>query len=173
MPVNSTDAEVSPLDEKVFDFADEQSFALETASDVSEQPEQKTADDDKNMMSETNFDSVAQTQNDSFFDFDDLNLLEIPPLAKKPLPEANPETPVKSVFEDSAAPTVPENIEPPKPSENTDAAPTANFSPEIIEAIAKRVVAELSDKVVREIAREITPQMTESIIREMARKKTN
>lgn len=172
-PINSTGAEVSPLGEMVYDFADDQPFAPETASDVSEQPKQETADDDKNMMSETDFDSAAQTQNDSFFDFDDLNFLEIPPLTKKPVPEAKPEVPTKSVSENSAVQPVPEIIEPPKPSENADVAPAANFSPEIIEAIAKRVVAELSDKVVREIAREITPQMTESIIREMARKKTN
>lgn len=170
-PENPTDAEVSPLDEKVYDFDDEQPFA--TATDALEQPPEKTLGNDKNTMSETNFDTVPQSQNDSFFDFDDLNFLDIPPLAKKPLPEFKPEVPTEQVSENPAVKTAAENIEPEKADKNADTAQTTNFSPEVIEAIAKRVVAELSDKVVREIAREITPQMTESIIREMARKKTN
>lgn len=172
-PVNSIDAEISPLDEKVYEFVDDQPFVLETEPDVSEQPAMETSDNNKNMMSETNFDSAPQAKNDSFFDFDDLNFLDIPPLVKKPLPEAQPEVTAEQIPESFAAETIEENKEPAEAEEKTDAAPTANFSPEIIEAIAKRVVAELSDKVVREIAREITPQMTESIIREMARKKTN
>ncbi len=57
--------------------------------------------------------------------------------------------------------------------EKKDSPETTNFSPEIIEAIAKKVMEKLSDKVIKEIAREITPQTVESVIEEMARKKTN
>jgi CheY-like chemotaxis protein/polyhydroxyalkanoate synthesis regulator phasin len=57
--------------------------------------------------------------------------------------------------------------------EKKDSPETANFSPEIIEAIAKKVMEKLSDKVIKEIAREITPQRIESVIKEIAQKKTN
>ncbi len=57
--------------------------------------------------------------------------------------------------------------------EKKDSPETANFSHEVIEAIAKKVMEKLSDKVIKEIAQEITPQRIESVIEEMARKKTN
>ncbi len=53
-----------------------------------------------------------------------------------------------------------------------DSTETANFSPEVIEAIAKRVMEKLSDKVIKEIAQEINLKMGESVIEEMERKKT-
>ncbi len=48
---------------------------------------------------------------------------------------------------------------------------TANFPPELIDAIAAKVVEKLSDKVIREIAWEVVPQMADLIIQKMAREK--
>jgi CheY-like chemotaxis protein len=48
---------------------------------------------------------------------------------------------------------------------------TANFSPEIIDAIAAKVVEKISDKVIREIAWEVVPQMTDLIVKRLAEEK--
>ena len=46
-----------------------------------------------------------------------------------------------------------------------------NFSPELIEAVAQKVIERLSDQSVREIAAEIVPQLADSIIRQMTEEK--
>jgi CheY-like chemotaxis protein len=47
----------------------------------------------------------------------------------------------------------------------------AALSPELIEAIARRVAETMSDKAIREIAWEVVPQMTDLIVRRMAEEK--
>lgn len=47
----------------------------------------------------------------------------------------------------------------------------AALSPELIEAIARRVAERMSDKAIREIAWEVVPQMTDLIVRRMAEEK--
>lgn len=44
---------------------------------------------------------------------------------------------------------------------------TENFSPELIEAVAQKVIERLSDQAVREIAAEVVPQLADSIVRQM------
>lgn len=51
------------------------------------------------------------------------------------------------------------------------AATSAAFSPEMIDAIAQRVIEKLSDSVVREIAWEVVPQQADLIIRKMVEEK--
>jgi hypothetical protein len=47
----------------------------------------------------------------------------------------------------------------------------SDLSPEAIDAIAKRVVAQLSDKVVREIAWEVVPELSELLIKQRLKEK--
>lgn len=47
----------------------------------------------------------------------------------------------------------------------------AQFSPELIDAIAQRVVEKLSDKAVKDVAWEVVPQMADLIIKKMAEEK--
>ncbi len=168
----SNKAEVSQFDAKIFQFEDEKPFTQETDFEVSEPetpeankfPEYSAINNDKSMTSDTNFNPTAQAPDASFFDFDDLNLLEVPQIAKKPLPKVEPETVVEET--------------PPKPEESIveekkDLPETTNLSPEVIEAIAKRVIEKLSSQVVREIAQELTPQAVEAMIKETAQKKAN
>jgi DNA-binding response OmpR family regulator len=48
---------------------------------------------------------------------------------------------------------------------------STQFSPELIEAVANRVVEKLSDKAVREIAWEVVPQLADLIVKRMAEEK--
>jgi len=52
------------------------------------------------------------------------------------------------------------------PASSASPANLSDLSPEAIDAIAKRVVAQLSDKVVREIAWEVVPQLSELLIKQ-------
>lgn len=52
-----------------------------------------------------------------------------------------------------------------------DAAQFSNLSPEIIDAIAAKVVEKISDQVIREIAWEVVPQMTDLIVKRLAEEK--
>jgi DNA-binding response OmpR family regulator len=169
---DSTKAEVSQLDDKIFQFEDEQPFTPEikpefsakTTPDAKKFPEYSAISDEKNMASGANFKASAQIPDASFFDFDDLNLLEVPQIAKKPLPKVEPETVVEQIPEEPEESIV---------EEKKDSTETTNLSPEVIEAIAKRVIEKLSGAVVREIAHELTPQAVEAMIKETAQKKAN
>jgi DNA-binding response OmpR family regulator/polyhydroxyalkanoate synthesis regulator phasin len=184
MPVSSTEDEILQFDEKVFDFADKQPFVQETEPEISEQESQKSLDDkkfpeysaiadNKNIANDTEFNMTAQPQNESFFDFDDLNLLDIPPLDKKPLPAADQEARTEEIPENFDTKSISEKNEPAESGENKELTEMTGLSPEVIEAIAKKIMEKLSDKVIKEIAQGITPQTVESVIEEMARKKTN
>lgn len=132
------------------------------------------------------------------FLFDDLDLLELPPIAPRaaaaPENESRDEYPAQSQSE--AAAEMPAQSPAPeffmdyeKDAEferssplETDAAretsdqteidrQIAALSPELIEAIARRVAETMSDKAIREIAWEVVPQMTDLIVRRMAEEK--
>jgi CheY-like chemotaxis protein len=190
IPEKSAEDEIFRLDEKVFDFDDDQSLAKTTEPVVSEQktveiaqdekfPEYSTmADNNKYTANETDFNVTAQPQNASIFDFDDLDLLELPPPTKKPTSEVEQEILTESIAENSLTETFDrEEVSPkevsPTSSEVKAMPEIAEFSPEIIEAITKKIMEKLSDKVIREIAQELTPQAVESAMKEMAQKKTN
>ncbi len=184
-PVNSAEDEIFRLDEKVFDFADEQSFAPETKSDAVEQKTEEIPDDEKfpdysamnddnkNTMSDMDSNITAQPQNASVFDFDDLDLLELPSIEKKPVPVAEQKTIKEEIPESFGAKSDNGKKNPAEFGEKEFSMETTNLSPEVIEAITKKIMEKLSDKVIREIAQELTPQAVESAMKEMAQKKTN
>jgi predicted house-cleaning noncanonical NTP pyrophosphatase (MazG superfamily) len=131
------------------------------------------AGDNKNIGNEMDFKAAAQPQNDSIFDFDDLDLLELPPLTKKPLPEVEKEILTEIIPENSRGENVNRKEVFATSREVKTLPETMELSPEIIEAITKKIMEKLSDKVIREIAQELTPQAVESVMKEMAQKKTN
>ena len=171
--MHSTETEIPQFDEKIFDFADEQPLEPESAPKFSEQEtlEDKefsgnsVMNDNRDTAGDTNFNMATQPLNDSFFDFDDLNLLEIPTIVQQ--------QPTDAAEQKTAAEETPQNPPEGIVEEKQTASEKAQFSPEVIEAIAKRVVEKLSDKLVKEITRDIVPQTTELILEEMARNKTN
>jgi hypothetical protein len=57
------------------------------------------------------------------------------------------------------------------PASNASPANLSDLSPEAIDAIAQRVVAQLSDKVVREIAWEVVPELSELLIKQRLEEK--
>ncbi len=94
-------------------------------------------------------------------------------LEKKPLSAAEQVMTTEEIPENSDTKSADEKKDSAEFGEKKDLPETVNFSPEVIEAIAEKLMEKLSDKVIEEIAQEITPQTVESVIEEMARKKTN
>jgi CheY-like chemotaxis protein len=105
--------------------------------------------------------------------FDDLNLLELPPLVEETgirPPEKNQE--IKTVAETiepetQVAETV-EIAETSKKADNSEQISAQAFPPELIEAIAQKVAERISDKTIRDIAWEVVPQMTDLIVKKLA-----
>jgi CheY-like chemotaxis protein len=123
----------------------------------------------------------------SVLELDEMNLLELPPrppfdiarrdAAMRKIRGEDDETP--NNFEDNFIPAV-ETIDAPTETTETGEAETSqtdaavsgsNLSPEIIDAIAAKVVEKISDKVIREIAWEVVPQMTDLIVKRLAEEK--
>jgi len=180
--MDSTEMETERLDERVFEFANEQPVVQENKFEVLEQetrdgiefPDYSSmTDDNENKSSDADFNFTAPPQNAPIFDFDDLDLLELAPLEEKSLPEAEQETTTEEIPEVSETVSVEDRKDSVEFGEKKDSTEMANLSPEVIEAIARKVMEKLSDKVIKEIAQGITPQTVESAIREMAQKKTN
>lgn len=109
------------------------------------------------------------------FLFDDSDLLELPPIEPRQSPPEN-QSPVEHQSE-NVVKSIGESAEIEKGTAKEAGAETeidrqiAALSPEIIEAIARRVAETMSDKAVREIAWEVVPQMTDLIVRRMAEEK--
>ncbi len=113
--------------------------------------------------------------------FDDLDLLELPPLVEETgirpqsenreihtVAEANePETETVETVENTESA---ENIE--KATTLAEASAYA-FPPELIEAIAQKVAERISDKAIRDIAWEVVPQMTDLIVKKIAEDQLN
>ncbi|MCY7375561.1 MAG: response regulator [Pyrinomonadaceae bacterium] len=157
--------ELLPRHENIYEFANEQESAdekplpeesetEETEQDFTEEIETDEAAPDfeqenvtqKSIVEETAPNQVGKNRLSSAsapihdLEFDDFDLLELPPSKK-----FEDEQTKVSFGQSSVA----------------DAAPSSgNLSPEAIEAIADRVVEKLSDKVIKRIVREVFTQMT-------------
>jgi CheY-like chemotaxis protein len=148
----------------------------ELAADESETKE-FSADENEFSSQAREYESTPIGGRSPILDLDDMDLLELPP--RRIFPVAAPSQPA---FQDNFVPPAVETVET-TPEETTetvkaqenepasDASPTANLSPEIIDAIAAKVVEKISDKVIREIAWEVVPQMTDLIVKRMAEEK--
>jgi CheY-like chemotaxis protein len=132
------------------------------------------------------------------FQFDDMDLLELPPVEQRAASPENQspdelqtdyefddagdftrqssetadtaELESRAVFFEQTAET--ENDAADETTEQTEIdRQIAALSPELIEAIVRRVTEKMSDKAIREIAWEVVPQMTDLIVRRMAEEK--
>lgn len=113
-------------------------------------------------------------------ELDEDDFLELPPLfeeeeeesAPEPVEEKSAPSPTaETAFETPTAgdgPTA-QTVEAPQTIETTQAA--MQFPPEVIDAIARRVVEKLSESAVKEIAWEVVPQQADLIIRKMVEEK--
>ena len=148
----SDEYETAPLDAEIYEAADEQIFQSEnTDSEKSE-----------------NIKTAAATQNFSW-DFDELNLLELPYDEDGDKQFNNQETADKNEPEIAETETDKPDAQESVVQEPAAAAPPQiNISPELIEQIAARVAEKLSDKVIGAITREFVPQMSDLIAKELA-----
>jgi CheY-like chemotaxis protein len=112
---------------------------------------------------------------DSPMELDEANLLELPSrdyfletLANQRMPGGETVSPADAETEETG------ESEPGETEENVireESAPPANLSPEMIDAIAAKVMEKISDKVIREIAWEVVPKMSDLIVKRMAEEK--
>ncbi len=170
---NQPEPEDFRLDEKIFDFADEPSFAQNVEPDILEQKPRQISNDNENTSSIVNSNMATKPENDITFDFDDLNLLDLPPPVKKTPIKAQPPRPAEETVESFSEKTIEAKQNSEKLGGKRETIEMPQLSPEIIEAITRKIIEKLSDKVIKDIAREVTSQMAESIIKEMTQNKTN
>jgi CheY-like chemotaxis protein len=119
---------------------------------------------------------IPQPKTASLLEFDDDDFLELPPLFDEeefepPAKETPPQTAAPAAASETAAAAEPSAA--PETFQSGGAATeySAQFPPELIDAVARRVVEQLSDRAVREIAWEVVPQQAELIIKKMVEEK--
>ena len=103
---------------------------------------------------------------------------EIPAISEEPVAQVEevqydyvekvPETPWIRVTDDTEAPTI---AEPQTVASSGSSLEAGELSPEVIDAIARRVVERMSEKVVQEIAWEVVPQLAELMIKRQLEEK--
>lgn len=110
---------------------------------------------------------TSMTEDVEPMNFDDADLLELPPLVE--------ETGIRPLGENAKTePEIqPETVEPqavePQAVEEPESAKT--LSPELIEVIANRVTEKLLDKMMKSLNADVVPEVTEQIIKEMTEDK--
>lgn len=220
-------AETVSDDEKVYDFADEDNSAPESAVADSETSAQNSSGDDesseqnrtKGLIIDSDEENENKTANgasaaveldemdllelpfsddDEFYDFEDETIdevrltendeaVEVAPTeqaetenqytiqtteteTQHPNRKAESESPAEISVQTSERQ---QNDAPEMTADTSENHTLSDFPPELIDAIAAKVVEKLSDRVIREIAWEVVPQMTDLIIQKMARDKLN
>jgi CheY-like chemotaxis protein len=162
-----------------------QEFSGEDANRAEGETQEFSTADENKFSDETDSQTPPMPERASILELDEMDLLELPPRKSFSTP-----APPKPVVEDNFVPEVEtsdstagqlqetEETNQFAPSEAEEIAPEdsesgqiANLSPEIIDAIAAKVVEKISDKVIREIAWEVVPQMTDLIVKRLAEEK--
>jgi CheY-like chemotaxis protein len=124
-------------------------------------------------------DEAETSEKDTPVELDEANLLELPPrdyflstITSEPfLPAETGSTAEAPALETSETTDV-EPVETEESEVSDKAAYSADLSPEMIDAIAAKVVEKISDQVIREIAWEVVPQMTDLIVKRLAEEKS-
>jgi CheY-like chemotaxis protein len=177
-------ARTQPLDAEDFPAIEKPgesfSYAEATATVQSYEYRQETqrefTEEAKELLADRQTEEIPQPKTASLLEFDDDDFLELPPLFDD-----------EEEFEPQAKETAPQTAAPVAAAETAAAAEpvaapetfqsggateySAQFPPELIEAVARRVVEKLSDSAVREIAWEVVPQQAELIIKKMVEEK--
>ena len=141
--------------------------STEDDTDIEDSTEEYPAEKESDNLTNETASTVA---------FDDLDLLELPPLVEetgiRPQPKYKEPEPVAAESEiNSETSETAENVETAAASEKDNEAQeisAQSFPPELIEAIAQKVAERISDKTIREIAWEVVPQMTDLIVKKIA-----
>lgn len=127
----------------------------EAEIDLSEVSETETAETESAPEAVPETESPVTAANVPPLNFDEGDLLELPPLVEETgiRPLAEMPKPEPAVEETQAA---------------AEPEPAKTLSPEIIEAIAAKVAEKLSAQVLKNLAAEVVPEVTEQIIREIS-----
>lgn len=171
-PLTESDYDQTPQADEIEDsetaIEDSDAVEAEAESDAAETAESEPA----TTPTETDAEAPISTGTaaPSFANFDDGDLLELPPLVEetgirpqpKPEPVASPE-PVETEAETETTAETEESATPP-----SDAALTSAFPPELIEAIAQKVAEQISAKTMRDVL----PQITELVLKKLAEEKS-
>ncbi len=137
-------AEVTAPEQVTEEIVEEAAQEVAAAEEVIESPIET--------VTETHEDVMPMPEVASILQIDEANPLELPPI------ESDSESDESEPELDSAPAAV-----------GFAHTPTGNtFSPDLIEAIAQKVMEKLSEKAVKEVAWEVVPQMTEIIVKKMA-----
>jgi CheY-like chemotaxis protein len=150
-------------------------------TETTETEDSNSEDSNSEVVAETETADNTETEQPSAspkasVSFDDLNLLELPPLVE--------ETGIRPHEKNQEIKTVAETIEPEaevaetvaaveavetsEKADNSERISAQAFPPELIEAIAQKVAERISDKTIRDIAWEVVPQMTDLIVKKLA-----
>lgn len=132
----------------------------EPIEDTDETQQEETVDVAGETSTEEALDSEAETPQSETFD-----------AVEDTQPEDFEETEETSAVETNEVETIETESEPEESAVSAEPLQMASLSPEIIDAIAAKVVEKISDQVIREIAWEVVPQMTDLIVKRLAEEK--
>ena len=144
--------------------------AAEAESDLDDEAESEGASPAAETVTEQPYRASAP----SFANFDDGDLLELPPLVEetgiRPQPKAEPIAPAEpepvEAVTTAETETTAQNEESATPAR--EAAAMSSFPPELIEAIAQKVAEQISAKTMADVL----PQITELVMKKMAEEKS-
>lgn len=167
---SETSLEDNPIVEDKIEEADEVSYVANDLSETSEAEDipaavERTDSESENMATEAQED-MPLPEVATVLESDEDDLLELPPIESDFEEETSEEAISETVESEEVAET--EEV---IPAVQTQTADSLSISPELIEAIANRVVEKLSEKAVKEVAWEVVPQMTELIVKKLAEEK--
>lgn len=127
----------------------------------------ETTESDTENQIKTSEEDIPFPETASVLEFDDDDILQLPPLELDFEDEEEAIEPPKTVNVESSTQTVGFVA---VPEDNSVSAPS-NISPELIDEIVSKVLERLSDKAIKEVAWEVVPPMTELIVKKMAEEK--
>ena len=142
------DTKLGQLNARVYESVDEQSSSEEKIALESEIAEEIQANSGGEQVSERNFSEQTQTN------------------ASESSRQKSVSSETASPFEtDSFVSLDDTNILETSPFQKGDAAQTASFPPELVDAIANKIIEKLFEKIIREVAVQVVEQKADSIIK--------
>ncbi|MEK7723380.1 MAG: response regulator [Acidobacteriota bacterium] len=135
----------------------------ETETELEEVTEDNSENESVGLVNKTPEDEMPLPEFASVLEFDDDDILQLPPI------ETNSE--VETNSENATTSASAENVGFVATPANTTIIDSSNISAELIDMIVAKVLERLSDKAIKEVAWEVVPQMTELIVKKMAEEK--
>ncbi|MDQ3373640.1 MAG: response regulator [Acidobacteriota bacterium] len=145
------DAKLGQLNAKVYESVEDQNYPKRELTPESELTEENQANSEGEQISDRSFSEQTQTD------------------ISKPLPHKNFSSETISPSEaDSFLSFDDTNILETSPFQKANAAQTVNFSPELVDAIADKIIEKLFEKIIREVAEQVVEQKADLIIKQVA-----